>query len=832
MFKNFHLRFVPKTNIATYIILSTGVIFLIVAFLISFFGYNESKKTSVFYCNQVALMSNAKAIFIVDGDEIEHFSKTLVADDKFKSFKKRLDEFTEVMGVGVKYFYILFDNGVPGEYTYIYGNDMAEEDYTIGSTELKGEFIGADEVLKTGEKFEEAIHYKGKYGDIYYAYAPIFNSKGKVVAFLGTDIDFSPFQKQVDDYRNKVILVLIFATMFFSVVFFYLIRKILIKPMKFITDNATALSDGNLELQFPSEIFNNDNEISQLGHVFKHLSDNIKGVIRGIENIMQSVQRGYMDQRVQAGDYQGEFEKIIFRINDTIDIVCHHFDSIPERIAFIGVSSLKTRYANAAMNHFLKIHGLLDNESNIIDGIINAIEDEGVKDGITEFFRKKQQDGSSLISRPRETYEIRLRTITGSEEKFYSMSLLDIEVYGDSKYVIMILSDITTLVQERNNANLANRAKSDFLSKMSHEIRTPMNAIMGMAKIAETSSDIENIRYCISTIQTSSEHLLRVINDILDMSKIEAGKLELSNEPFNIEEMLTKICNIIFDKVKEKNIKFNLDFNSEDIQSDYTGDELRLSQVTLNLLSNAVKFTPNDGQITLSVKKTSDGEKYSTLVFSVLDTGIGMNHEQINRLFVPFEQADNTTSKNYGGTGLGLAISKHIIEKMDGQIQVNSLIGQGSTFTFEVTLEKAVLEEREKISFENEINDFSNISMLLVDDIKVNREIVINLLKDTQIKIDEAQNGFEAVKKFENSLDKYDIIMMDIQMPEMDGYEATRLIRLSDVQNAKTVSIIAMTANVFKEDIEKCLESGMNDHLAKPLNKDAMIEKIKHYCQV
>ncbi len=798
-----------------------------------FFSYKETKDTFLSYCDKTVMSNNAQAAFVVDGDEVEYFTKTLRDDNKFRNFKKHLDGLAQ--NIGIKYFYILFDNGDPENYTYIYSNDMDEEGYTIGKTESKKEYEGAAEVLKTGKSFEHSEPYHGSYGDLYYAYAPIFNSEGKVVAFLGTDIDFVPFQKHIDDFRNRVILSLIFATVFFGLVFFYSIRKVLIRPMKSITENAVSLSEGNLELQFSSDIFNQDNEISKLGNAFKYLSESIKVVTGDIESIMKSVRRGYMERRVQTNDYQGEFEKIISGVNDTMDIVCSHLDSIPEGIAFVSVSDFKTRYSNAWMRSFLDIHGLLECEENITKGITGAIEDEDVKKGIAEFFERKQQDSSILISQPKETYEIKLRTKGGNEERFYSMSLLDVEVYDDSKYVMIILSDITTLVHEKINADMASRAKSDFLSRMSHEIRTPMNAIMGMTKIAEASNDIENMRYCLSTIENSADHLLRIINDILDMSKIEAGKLQLANEPFSIEKMITKICNIIVDKVSEKNIKFNIDFNKEDIHPCYIADELRLSQVILNLLSNAVKFTPENGQITLRVKKIADDNKQSTLLFSISDNGIGLTDEQIKRLFNHFEQADRTTTKQYGGTGLGLAISKNLIEKMNSQILVKSSTGEGSTFAFELKLEKCNFEEIKKASSFGEtkdnLNDLSNVSALLADDIKINREIVIKLLQSTQIKIDEAQNGREAVEKFESSPEKYNIIIMDIQMPEMDGLEATQAIRASSAPNAKTIPIIAMTANAFKEDIEKYLASGMNDHLAKPINKDAVIEKIKKYTE-
>ncbi|MCL2126539.1 MAG: response regulator [Oscillospiraceae bacterium] len=535
---------------------------------------------------------------------------------------------------------------------------------------------------------------------------------------------------------------------------------------------------------------------------------------------------------------------------------------------------------------------------------------------------------------------------------------------------LLIVRKSKELISALNEAKNASLAKGSFLANMSHEIRTPMNAIIGMAQVAAKTEDVKKLKYCMSMVENSSTHLLSIINDILDMSKIEAGKLDMDNAPFNMQDVLIRISNLFAEKIEFKNIRFNI-ILGENMRRNYIGDELRLSQVIVNLLSNAVKFTPEDGKIELMVNEIEKEANYHVLRFSVSDTGIGMTEEQIGKLFNAFTQAESSTTSKYGGTGLGLAISKSIVEKMNGTIWVESEPGNGSTFFFEVQLERSgkpeskipaktlskdvkVLVIDEDISetdyltviinsfgisadvafsFDEAINlikaaetarkpydvilmdytfidgdsierlksssdvsnishiiimssflhwnkvgeklkkigidkyiakpmfpsslldtinvttggtvmnagsdagavaespDFSDISILLAEDIEINQEIFISLLEETQATIDVAESGKVAVEKFKQNPDTYDIIIMDVQMPEMDGYEATRTIRDMKFDKAKTIPIIAMTANAFKEDIDRCIACGMDDHLAKPIDMNAVIEKISHYCK-
>jgi signal transduction histidine kinase/CheY-like chemotaxis protein len=400
-----------------------------------------------------------------------------------------------------------------------------------------------------------------------------------------------------------------------------------------------------------------------------------------------------------------------------------------------------------------------------------------------------------------------------------------------------------------------NKSKSSFLARMSHEMRTPMNAIIGMTHIARNSNDPARIQDCLGKINDASIHLLGVINDVLDMSKIEAGKLELINADFNLKEMINKVSDVVSFKIDEKNQSFNINI-ADNVPSYINSDKQLLSQVITNLLTNASKFTPENGKIGMTVSVQDFHQENIILQFAVQDTGIGIAKELQAKLFEPFEQADGSISRKFGGTGLGLVISRRIVEMMHGRISLESEEGKGTRFIF--TIEAGIAEDpHNEPSLEtsndqsdthdgaaNQDNapndsapqdnssdcfDFSGKHILLTEDVAVNREIIVTLLEDTHIKIDCAENGFEACEKFENNPHQYDLIFMDIHMPEMDGFEAAKKIRAMNSEEAKTIPIIAMTADVFREDVERMLHSGMNDHIGKPVEISEILQKLRKY---
>jgi len=396
-----------------------------------------------------------------------------------------------------------------------------------------------------------------------------------------------------------------------------------------------------------------------------------------------------------------------------------------------------------------------------------------------------------------------------------------------------IIRDITVFLEHEREleeariaAEVASVAKSDFLSRMSHEMRTPMNAIIGMTSIAKSSQSPDKKDAALDKIEVASKHLLSVINDVLDMAKIEANKLELFDTDFDFMNTIHKVADIINFRIEENKQRFYVGVD-DNIPHVLRGDEQRFSQVILNLLSNAVKFTPEGGSIYFDAVMLCEENGRCKLQIEVSDTGIGITDEQKARLFLPFEQADAGTARTYGGTGLGLVISKRIVELMDGHIWVESELGKGSRFVFTAFLQRGSAGRQSKSEEKMEHDDFSDFVLLLAEDVEINREIVLALLESTRLTVECAENGVQALKMFREKPDRYDMVFMDMQMPEMDGCQAASAIRALDCPRAKSVPIIAMTANVFREDIEKCLASGMNGHLGKPLEFEDVLESLR-----
>ena len=382
------------------------------------------------------------------------------------------------------------------------------------------------------------------------------------------------------------------------------------------------------------------------------------------------------------------------------------------------------------------------------------------------------------------------------------------------------LEEISAIIQNRLNLerhDLSAKAKSDFLARMSHEIRTPMNGIIGMTEIALKDGQTEERRIdCLRKIEDSSEYLLGLINDILDMSKIESGKMRLIEEKCNLMEMIQGLRPLLEAKLNENNIQYIADIQLKNHW--FMADSLRLNQVLVNLLGNALKYSRPDGHVWLTVRETEEEKGFSNLYFQVRDDGIGIAPEKQQLIFRQFEQADNSENARKQGTGLGLAISRRIVRMMDSDIKLESEPGKGSSFSFNVKLQP-VSGEKTTVTSQPEEISFPGKRILVVEDNELNMEIICTILENYGIETEQAVNGKEAVRRMEESVPGYyDMIFMDIMMPEMDGLEATRTIRNLDRKDCKKIPIYAMSANAFDEDVKRSLASGMNGHLSKPVN--------------
>lgn len=375
-------------------------------------------------------------------------------------------------------------------------------------------------------------------------------------------------------------------------------------------------------------------------------------------------------------------------------------------------------------------------------------------------------------------------------------------------------------------AEEANQSKTTFLSRMSHEIRTPMNGIIGMLTLAEGKLEKDNpaMQY-LEKVDELSDHLLSLINDILDMSRIEAGRVQLESKPFSLRQLADRLYDMFAKNLEARGVHYEVRF--EDMTVDYViGDELRISQAIINFLSNAVKFT-SEGEIIVTFRQMMRSAGHVDLMVRVHDTGIGMAPEFINRIFRPFEQESIETTKRYGGTGLGMAITDHIVRLMGGEIVVESEPGKGSDFSVYLHLPEAEAPEQtakvkalsEDDAEEKMQDSFKGRHILLAEDNEINAMIAVEILQEMGAEVDVAENGEVAVERFSaQPAGHYDFILMDVQMPVMDGRTATRHIRALNREDAKTIPIFGLSADAFVEDERLSKESGMNSHFSKPVD--------------
>ena len=741
-----------------------------------------------------------RALSYIDGDKYEQLVESLDPNDPFyielqEKFRNLRDE------MQVRFLYSMAI-GKDGKHRFILDGEDPYSDYFSPLGEIEDIEDYDDAYMLTYEtglpQYTRVLGDYTEWGRLISAYMPIFNSNGDVVGIVGVDFDGDGIHQVITERTIQLILMAVGLAGIGIILFFFLMRG-LAGQNKDIKQRDNLLSTVNNAItillqaerdEFKSALWESMGMMAKtigVDRVYIWKNHDVDGTLYCTQ--LYEWSEGAEPQ--QDNEY-------------TIDIP--YDENIP---------GWKEKFLrNECVNSIVKNMSPEEQAQLTPQGIISILT-------VPVFMRNEFWGFVGFDDCRNE------RVFTANEESILRSGSLLIA------YALLRHDMTQRLEAALIESNAASVAKGNFLSNMSHEMRTPMNAIIGMTTIGKKASDIDEKNQALKKIGDASSHLLGVINDILDMSKIEADKMELVCVDYDFEYMIQKVLTVIGSRAEEKQLKITVDLDSN-IPKFVYGDDQRLAQVITNLLSNAVKFTQVNGEIFLNAVLCCEADNICEVQIEVADNGIGISPEKQGKLFEAFEQADDLTHRIYGGTGLGLAISKRIIEKMNGRIWVESELGKGAKFIFTGQLERS--ENTENITSKDDAmtdasysGAFKDKHLLVAEDVEINREILIALLEDSGLIIDCAENGKVAYDIIAANPDKYDIVFMDLQMPEMDGLEASRLIRALPLQRSKKLPIIAMTANVFKDDIDACFAAGMDDHLGKPLELDKVFEKLSKY---
>ncbi|MFR7615553.1 MAG: ATP-binding protein [Faecalibacillus intestinalis] len=472
-------------------------------------------------------------------------------------------------------------------------------------------------------------------------------------------------------------------------------------------------------------------------------------------------------------------------------------------------------------SHFEEVFHILPKRIQVdIEVLKEIVEDDTYRQFLKEYKQWNQQEPFKYSFKMKDENKWFILTITAIEHGKYHLFAF----YDHSEDVLKELDYLQQIETTKNESEY----KASFLSRMSHEIRTPMNGIIGMLTLARQSKqDAKQGSYYLQQAEDISKYLLSLINEVLDMSRMEAGKLELESKPFNIYHLKAQLNNIFKETIEKKNVLFKIDYFDFDAKY-FMGDELRIMQILVNLLSNASKFTDN-GEITVTFRQMYKEDKVANIMMRVHDTGKGMSREFLSHIFRPFEQEGVEISKKYGGSGLGMAITDQLVKLMGGEIVVDSLEGKGTDFTVFLNLPVAPSQEYED---EKEVVveqfSFEKKRILLAEDNEINAEICMSVLNSKGAFVERVENGQEAVDTFKkHTKNYYDLILMDIQMPQMDGYEATQIIRT--MESGKAIPIFALSADAYVENKRYSKEMGMDGHFSKPIDFDVMEKELSEY---
>ena len=762
-----------------------------------------------------------------DGDRAEEFME--------KNFS--LPEYVDT----VNYFYTLRDNYPDILYMYIYrfeedgghviidlDADWVEngEGYEAGSLwsldEIEEPFKSHLQKVMAGEELAGYSEHTKEDGYLFTYTRPIFRSDGSYACTASVDFSLDYLSGMDIAFTLQLTLIMIGIGVIVLVLDIHAVRKYITHPI-----NALSRCAGGFSYDTEEDRKNN---IRLLDELNIHTGDEIEDVYHTLQSVTRdsylaaaNLNQALTDIRDRDGmitAMAADYRSIYYADLDRDECICYRATSeMPDRMwagKEFPFSQGFTEYAE---------HCVAEKDR---DGFLEFIKPENIRAGLAK---------EVMLS-------YRYLSVINDEERYEMLRIAGVRRIEDREDRIVHrigagFSDVdreTREAMEKNRvlaealtrAEEANSAKTAFLSSMSHEIRTPMNAIIGLDNIALHDPNIsEHTRDELEKIGSSARHLLALINDILDMSRIESGRMELKKEEFDFREMLDQISVIINGQCEDKGLDF-ICSRVEPLDEYFTGDALRLRQIIINILGNSVKFTDAPGTVTFTVEQSDYNEESRMLHFTMRDTGIGMDESFIPKLFEAFSQEDATTTNRYGGSGLGMALTKNMVDLMGGNIEVESEKGRGTAFRVNIPLRRAYHVEAQETQDESVPGvSLAGIHVLIAEDMEINAEVLGDLLEMEEITSEWAENGRRAVEMFgQSETGHFDAILMDMRMPVMDGLGATVEIRKMDRPDAAAIPIIALTANAFEGDVQQCLSAGMNAHLSKPVDIDQLKETL------
>ncbi len=771
---------------------------------------NESRAAMKTLIDERMLDIAKTAADMLDGDDLE----TLTKEDQGTEAYQRISDILAAFQDSIDLEYICCIR-VRGNKGFVFS--VAP---TLAEPGIFGDPITYTDALHAAGLGTPSVDRGDDWGRFYTAYSPVFNSAGKVAGIVAVDFAAAWYEAQLARQTGAIIV----GSLISTVVGFALIFAAtggMRREMKAITADIADVSRDVNEL---SRIIDPDHvqcadEPEPLNDL-RYLSRRLHHALEGLRQYTRSL-TAQANSMITA--LSPEYRSVYYIDLDRDEGVCCQPHTQIDKGLRQGERFSYSRIMRAYADDFIT------NEYR--DSFLRFIDPDHVRRGLEQ---ERIITFRYVISRNgKEAYEmVRMAGVRHPEDRddctvhAVGMGFTDVDTETrKTQAQSQALSDALSAAEG------ANRAKTAFLSNMSHEIRTPMNAIIGLARIALNDPTVsDSSRVYLEKIGTSADHLLSIINDILDMSRIEAGRMTLHQEAFSLSALLEQVNGMIGGQCRDKGLAWHRELigKAEDY---YIGDDRKLRQALINILGNAVKFTPRGGSVDFTAERTAHYAGKSVFRFTVRDTGVGMTEEFLPKLFDPFAQEDAAAKTEYGSIGLGMSITKSIVEMMNGELQVESKKNAGTCITLTVTLS----DSEQPLSDEGSIDPKAQTKtglrgrrLLLAEDMDINAEIIEMVLGRREMEADRAVNGRAAVELFaERPRGYYAAILMDMRMPEMDGIEAARAIRAMDREDAKTIPIIALTANAFDEDVQRSLQAGLNAHLTKPVDADQLFETLE-----